>query len=153
MTEELKLRVKEIENVEKHLRDKAEMEKEVEAKDTYFDNDSQVVLKIREDDSGKWFIRYKPTEEGFEKVTEEEIENIKEFKEQLGKKHGIKSVLDKDMAFYSWKEYTVIVNRIRNVGDFLIIEGEEQPEKEFVEEELNLENPEHITVPFSDLEK
>lgn len=153
MTEELKLRVTTLERVEKTLEDEGNLEERKEVKDTYFKTDCEEVLKIREDGSGSYLIRYRPTEEGFEKVGEEKLEDLEKAKEQLESEKGVKAVLDKEMAFYSWKEFTVIVNRIKNVGDFLIVEGTEQPDKDMIEQELKLENPDHIQVPFSDLKQ
>lgn len=152
MKEELKIRLEEPEKVERKLEEEGEQERKIDAKDTYFDTPGQNVLKIREDDEGSWLVRFRSIENGFQKTTEQKIEDKGELKNLLKQKHGVKSVLKKPMSFYSWKRLTAIINRIENIGDFLIIEGE-SPQKKFVEENLGLEDPEYITVAFSDLDR
>jgi len=151
MTEEIKLRIPENIDIEEKLDGLGgEFDHSIEAVDTYFDISGKSVLKIREDSEGDWLVRFEPSGDGFEKTEEVEIEDVEELKQELEKKHGVKAVLDKEMDFCSWNDFTVIVNRIEDVGDFLILEGE-NPTKETVEEEFGLEDPEYITVPFSDL--
>lgn len=153
MTEEIKLRVGNISEVEEKLEQDGEKLQEKKLVDTYFRTECDSVLKLRESSSGNLVIRYQPTEQGFEKVLDKKVEKPKEIKTELKDENGIKSILDKEMKFYSWKEFTVIINRIKNLGEFLIIEGDEKPDKELVFEKLNLKNPGIIKVPFSDLTK
>ncbi|MFB6077157.1 MAG: hypothetical protein ABEK12_03440 [Candidatus Nanohaloarchaea archaeon] len=47
-------------------------------------------------------------------------------------------------------DHVINLNLIEEVGDFLVVEGED-PSRAFIEERIGLDDPEYVTAPFSDL--
>lgn len=151
MTEEIKIRIDNYKDVEKKLKELgAVFDKKIDVKDTYFDKSEEEVLKVTEDDTGDYLVNLKSKNGKFEIEMYKEIKKPELMKKKLKKKFGVKCVLKKKRIFYDWREYKVNFNLIDNVGDFIVIEGENL-DREETAEQLQIENPEYITVPFSDL--
>lgn len=79
-----------------------------------------------------------------------EIDNPGLVKGKLKREFGVKAVLKKNRVFYDWKDYKLNFNLIEGIGNFLVIEGEDL-NQEKIAEELKIEDPEFVTVPFSEL--
>ncbi|MFB6209225.1 MAG: hypothetical protein ABEJ56_03735 [Candidatus Nanohaloarchaea archaeon] len=151
MTEELKIRVEDESRAKNRIKEVgADLEKKVSVKDTYFQGQGEDELKITETGEGEFLRKYEKKDSGFQQVKNDEVENPDEKKQQLEQQFGIKTVQQKEISYYSLGDKTIILNRIRNTGVFLI-QGE-NVRKEFLEEELGFENSEYIEAPFSDLE-
>ena len=70
--------------------------------------------------------------------------------EQYAKEYGIKKALTNIRRFFRYKDLTITTNQFKNIGQFLIIEGD-NPSLAFVKEVLGIKNPEVITDSFDNL--
>ncbi len=151
MAEEKKIRIKACKEVEQMLLSKgAVFEREASVTDTYFRQQKGHVLKVTEEEQGAFEVELKADRGGFAIVRYEKVEDAEERKEELAEEFGIKRVLKKRRRFFAYKEYTININLIEDVGEFLIVEGERVPES-VITEELGFPDPTWITVPFSEL--
>ena len=151
MSEELKLRIHNHEIIEKSLIAKgAELTDETSFLDTYFKQPQGHVHKIVEKKQGAFVNIFQAVNGKFEVVKDEAVQNAKEIKKVLTLKYGVKRIMKGSRKFYSFKNFKIIFNLIDDVGEFLILAGE-NPTKEFVKNDLEIENPEYITVSFDEL--
>lgn len=151
MAQELKLKIDNYEHIEINLQKKgAKLTSETFFVDTYFNQPKGRVYKIVEKNQGAFINVFQAVNGKFEVVTEAAIRNPEETKEELNSKYGIKRIIKGTRKFYSLKNLTIIFNLINNVGEFLIVVGED-PTKDFIEKELEIQNPEYITTSFDEL--
>jgi len=151
MAEELKIRIKDYRKTEdKLLKLGAKFTRELSVIDTYFKQPPGVVLKITKDDRGDFLVNLKSKDGKFKIVKYEKISNADELHQELAAKHGIKCVLKKKRRFFKLADYTININLIEDVGEFLIVEGE-KVKPEFITKRLGIKKPEHITVSFDEL--
>lgn len=151
MLEELKMRIQDYKSVEKHLTKLgAKFSHEVYCIDTHFKTPTNQVIKIENDPSGNYFIELKLKNGKFQILKNEKIENIKKIKEELTKEYEIKRVIPKQRRFFHFKNYQIQVCIVENLGEFLIIEGENLA-PEVIIKELKIKNPEFVTVSFDQL--
>jgi len=129
----------------------AEKSKNVSVRDTYLSEQGNDALKITVNEDRASLKKYESRKSGFELVKNEEIEQPDEKREELREKYGVKADQKKTKTFYTYKNKTIIINKIEDLDTFLIVQGE-KVEKQFIEDKLGIENPEYIEVPFSDLE-
>ncbi len=153
MAEELKIRIKYYKEMEKHLKEfGAKFLEEIHVIDTYFKQPKGQVLKITEDDKGNFLVNLKSRKGKFEIVKYEKIKNVEKIKKELANKFGIKCVLKKKRRFFDFGKYKININLIEDVGEFLIVEGENLS-KDIITKKLKIKNPEFITVSFDELKK
>lgn len=151
MAEELKIRIHDYKTVEKNLKKLgAKFTEEINVIDTYFKQPSGEVLKITEDDKGNFLVNLKLKEGKFQILKYEKISDVDKLKKQLTHKFGIKCVLKKKRRFFDFGKYMININLIEDVGEFLIVEGENLT-KNIITEKLGIKNPEFITVSFDEL--
>lgn len=151
MLKELKLRIHHHKHIEKNLIDKgAKFTHEASFLDTYFKQPKGRVHKIVEKNSGIFLNIFQAVNGKFEVVKDESIGNVEDIKKELTSKYGIKRILKGTRKFFKYKEFTIIFNLINNVGEFFILVGEE-PTKSIIENELQIKNPEYISVSFDEL--
>jgi len=126
--------------------------------DTYFKiKNANSVLKIAEYNNETFFLEEleKNQNGGFEIINEKKIEGLdktNEIKAELKIKFGIKCILKAERHYFRFPQFRVIINLIDNVGEFLILTGENISE-EMITKILMIENPKFIRVPFSDLQQ
>ena len=153
MAEELKIRIRDYKKVEEHLiRLGAKFSGESDVVDTYFKQPAGEVLKITEDDRGNSLVNLKSRNSKFEIVKNEKISNVKKIKDGLTKKFGVKCILKKKRRFFDFENYKININLIEDVGEFLIVEGENLA-PEIITEKLKIKNPEFIAVSFDELRR
>ncbi len=153
MPEELKIRIKNYRKVEEELkRLGAKFREEINVVDTYFNPPKGEVLKITEDDKGDFLVNLKSEKGKFQIVKYDKIDNVEEMKKNLKEKFGIKCVLKKKRRFFDFEDYSININLIEDVGEFLIVEGDNLTE-DIITEKLNIKNPEYITVSFDELKQ
>ena len=153
MPEELKIRIHDYKKIEEHLLNLgAKFLEEINVTDTYFEQPSGEVLKITEDDKGDFLVNLKLKEGKSEIIKYERIDNVNEVKKELVDKFGIKCILKKKRRFFNFEDYMININLIKDVGEFLIVEGENLS-PEIITKELSIKNPEFITVSFDELKK
>lgn len=146
MLEELKIRIHNYKKMEEKLKQLgAKFTEEINVVDTYFNSPKGEVLKITEDDKGDFLVNLKSKDGKFEIVKYEKIDNIEKLKKELTRKFGVKCVLKKKRRFWYLGDFMININLIEDVGEFLIVEGENLS-TEFITEKLEIENPEFITV-------
>jgi adenylate cyclase class IV/diadenosine tetraphosphate (Ap4A) HIT family hydrolase len=151
MAEELKIRIHDYKKVEENLKKLgAKFTEEISVVDTYFKQPSGEVLKITEDDKGNFLVNLKLKEGKFQILKYEKIDDVNKLKKELTRKFGIKCVLKKKRRFFDFEKYMININLIENVGEFLIVEGENLT-KDIITEKLGIRNPEFITVSFDEL--
>jgi len=151
MSEELKLRIHNHELIEKKLIEKgAKQTEETTFVDTYFNQPLGHVYKIVEKNTGAFINIFQAVNGKFEVVKDESIKNVKEVKKELTSKYGIKRILKGTRTFFTYKNFTIIFNLIDDVGEFLILVGE-NPSTDVIEKELQIENPKYITVSFDEV--
>lgn len=153
MPEELKIKIKDHKEIEEKLQQLgAKFTEELNVTDTYFNQPSGEVLKITEDERGYFLVNLKSKDGKFEIVKYEKVENIDEIKKELTKKHGIKCILKKKRRFFDFQNHKININIIEDLGEYLIVEGENLTEK-IISDKLKIENPKFVKVPFCDLKQ
>lgn len=153
MTEELKIRIHDYKKVEEKLKKLgAKFTKEISVVDTYFKQPTDKVLKITEDERRNFLVNIKSKNGKFEIVKYEKIDNAEQLKRELTHEFGIKCILKKKRRFFDFENYIININLIEDVGEFLIVEGENLF-PEIITEKLKIKNPELITVSFAELKK
>lgn len=153
MTEELKVRIRDYETVEKNLLAKgAKFVKEISAEDTYFMQPNDLVLKLTQDDRGSFLANLKLKNGKFEIIRYEPIADANKVKNELSKEFGVKCVLRKKRRFLEFYEYSININIIDDLGEFLIVEGENLV-PEIITTKLEIQKPEFITVSFDNLKR
>jgi len=151
MPEELKIRIHNYKKVEENLKKLgAKFSEEINVVDTYFKQSSGEVLKITEDNRGNFLVNLKSEDGKFNIVKYEKIDNVEKLKKELMNKFGVKRILKKKRRFFDFGNYTININLIEDVGEFLIVEGENLS-PEIITEKLGIKNPEFITVSFDEL--
>lgn len=118
--------------------------------DTYFNQPSGNVLKIVEKNKGAFLNTFQAADGRFNVVKDERVNNPGKLKKQYASQYGIKRIMKGKRKFFEFKYYLLTFNLIDNVGDFLIVTGE-NPSTEFVKNELFIKNPEYITVSFDEV--
>ncbi len=152
MSEELKVHISNYKIIERKLLEKGcKFLEETKFIDTYYKQPKGVVLKIVEKNKGDFLNFFQAANGKFEVVKDESINNAKELKKELTSQYGVKRVLKGKRKFFQFKEYKIIFNLIENVGEFLILVGE-NPSKSFIENELEIKNPKYISVSFDEVE-
>ena len=153
MAEELKIRIQNYKKVEEGLiKLGAKFSEEINVVDTYFKQSIGKVLKITEDNRGKFLVNLKSKNGKFEIVKYEKIDNIEKLKKELKDKFGIKCILKKKRRFFDFENYIININLIENIGEFLIVEGKNLT-PEIITKKLKMKNPEFITVSFDKLKQ
>lgn len=151
MSEELKVHIHNHIDIEKSLlRKGAKLIDETYFIDTYFKQPEGKVLKIVEKASGSFINIFQAVNGKFAVVKDEQIDNAEKMKAEFTSQYGIKRILKGKRKFYKLQDYKITFNLIDDIGEFLILTGE-NPTKSFVEKELQIENPEYITVSFDEL--
>lgn len=153
MNNELKIRIEDLKKMRAHLLGLgAKFDKEITVKDTYFNQKEGEVLKVSETNEGDFLVHLKAKAGGFDYLQNDRIDNAGEVKEELTKKFGIRSVLNKKRQFYKLNNYVLDINIIDKLGNFLVIIGPDIS-KDTLTKELSIKSPEFITVPFDKLSK
>ncbi len=151
MTEELKIRIWDYKKVEENLiKLGAGFSGEIDVVDTYFKQPAGEVLKITKDDRGNFLVNLQSKNGKFEIIKYEPIDDAQKIKNDLTKKFGVKCVLKKKRRFFDFENHKININLIEDVGEFLIVEGENLAPN-IITEKLKITNPEFVTVSFDEL--
>ncbi|MBN1646238.1 hypothetical protein JW868_04330 [Candidatus Woesearchaeota archaeon] len=153
MAEELKIRISDVKAVRSKLKRLGVTPSSVlKVKDTYFNQPKGSIVKITEDSEGDSVIYMRTKAGKFEIIKHDEIENKDEVLTDLKAAYGIRAVLKKKMELFRYKDYTISLNLIEGVGNFLVVEADSLTES-FFTETLGIKDPEFITVSFDKLKK
>ena len=148
MPKERKIRIRNAAAAEAALlRRGARFTHELRVTDTYLKQPEGAVLKISENENGAFLVRLR--KEGGTFIIESEKPISDAEKRALLKKRTVRSILKKRRRFFAFETYTININLIEGVGDFLVVEGESVPLSVFAD--LGIKKPEFVTVPFDRL--
>lgn len=151
MIQEIKARIYNVQKVERRLlQNGAKIIDQTYFIDTYFHQPKGKVLKIVEKKKGAFINTFQAVDGKFKVVKDKQIDNVEELKKELNTQYGIKRIMTGSRKFFQFQNYQIIFNLIDDVGNFIIVTGE-NPSKEFVEKELDIEKPEYITVSFDEM--
>ena len=153
MAEELKIRIRDYKSVEQHLKNLGgKFLEELNVINIYFNQQKGFVLKIAEYDKGAFLVNLKSKDGKFDILKYESIDNLDQVKRELTGKYGVKCILKKKRRLWSLEGTPIDINLIENVGEFLIVEGENLKE-DIITNKLKIKNPEFVRVSFDDLKK
>lgn len=152
MTQELKIKLTDPQAIEDKVQNLgATLLGETEFTDTYFNQPEGDVFKVSDTKDGYQLIQLHKTPEGkFEFTKNNKIENANEVIAEMGNEYGIRCILKGKRKTFTLNDLTVTFHTIENVGQFLIVSGE-NPTQDFIVNRLGLQNPEYITVSFDKL--
>jgi adenylate cyclase class IV len=153
MVEELKIQIYDYKKIEANLKRLGwKFSEEINVTDTYFNSPKSEVLKITEDDKGNFLVNLKSKNGKFQIVKYEKTDNVQEMKKELSNRFGVKCILKKIRRFWHKEKenYTININLIEDVGEFLIVEGEGLT-RDIITEKLQIKNPKFITISFDEL--
>ena len=153
MPQELKVRITNYLSVEEKIKQlKADFIEELFFTDIYSNQPEGEVLKVSETNDNYYLIALKRVDGKFKEVTNKKLtkEEFAQTKEDLKLKYGIKRILQGKRRIFRLDDLRITFNLIDNVGEFLILTGE-NPTEQFVTEVLGIKNPEYICVSFDDL--
>ncbi len=151
MIQEIKAKVYDVQEIERRLmQNGAKVIDQTYFIDTYFHQPKGGVLKIVEKKKGAFINIFQAIDGKFEVVKDEQIDNLEELKRKLVAQYGIKRIMKGSRKFFQLRNYQIIFNLIDDVGNFIIVTGE-NPSKEFVEKDLGIKKPEYITVSFDEV--
>ena len=152
MVQELKIRITNIPKVESKLKQLgATFVQEKTFIDTYTNQPAGQVLKIADEDGNYFIYEYRKNDGKFDEVNKETVSDYEKTKKQLIEKYGLKGVLQGKRRIYAFQGYKFVLNHIDEVGDFLIITGE-NPTADIVTS-LGKTPLEYIRVSFDELTK
>ncbi len=153
MARELKVRIDDVDGIKKKLCNLGAFIVSQDAiTDTYFKQPEGKVLKLSQTRRGNFLTSLHAENGGFVIDKSEGLENPEETKKVLEQQFGIKCILEKRVTTYNYKSSKISIHRIRDVGDFVIVESE-NPDKKIITELLKIPNPEYITESFDELKK
>ncbi|MBM3303546.1 MAG: hypothetical protein FJY76_00475 [Candidatus Aenigmarchaeota archaeon] len=153
MAEELKIRIHDYRKVEEKLTDiGANFTEELNVTDTYFKQPKGNVLKVTQDERGDFLVKLRAAKGKFRILKYEKLDNAEQIKKELSSRFGIKCVLKKKRRFFAFGGYTININIIEGVGEFLVVEGENLSPK-IITEKMRINNPEFITASFDELKE
>lgn len=124
--------------------------KDVHVEDYYFDTKGRDVLKISRKETGDFLVRFKYKNGKFMLQPQEKITDFEDKLRELYKKHGLKKIIRRHQVVYELDDGTIEIDAIEGLGNFLVL-VQDEPSIDWFSKNLNLKNPEQITVPFSDL--
>lgn len=136
MTTELKAKINDLEKIQSTLKKiGVKFVSEVEVTDIYFKSKEKTNLKISiypEDSmpfSGSYLIFYEhdPISKKFE-FKKMEVEKVDTLKYILGKVIGVKTAIDKRRKFFRFNSIMISIDKIKELGGFLILQGENKKE-------------------------
>lgn len=130
----------------------AERGQHLHVTNVYFKQPPGEVLKMSQDETGDFLVQLRAGDGGFELIANEPIADVQATWSDLAKRFGERSRLSKEEISYAipGKDYSVIVTMIPNVGDFLIIQGED-PTADIALRDFGIVDPVVIDVPFDEL--
>jgi adenylate cyclase class IV len=152
MPSELKARLADWRATASALYDKgAVLQQELGLTDTYYNQPAGSVLKLTETGGGATLVELKASGGGFEAIRKQDIAptGVEGAKKRLAAKHGVKCVLDKKRLVTQYRQYTVLFELIKGLGDFLIVQGKDLRHEVFGE--LGLQKPKLVTKSFDEL--
>ncbi len=151
MAQELKVRITDYKSVEEKLKNLgAVFLEEKTFVDTYFKQPKGHVMKIDEENRTAFLIEFRENDGKFDLARKESLKDHKKAKQELLSQYGLKRILKGRRKNYRLDDFTITLNLIDNVGEFLIVTGE-NPTKKFITQRLTIGNPEYITVSFDEL--
>lgn len=151
--QELKIRIKESQRMEKHLL--ALGARFIEEKmfiDTYFNQPPGKVLKLAKINDRYFLENLKAIDGKFSIITDQEVTKPEMIKKELEKKFGIATILQGKRNVFQLDKFKIVLNIIDDIGGFLIVTGE-NPTEDFITNKLGIIHPEYIRVPFNQLQK
>ena len=117
---------------------------------TYFNQPDGLVLKLVEMNGVVTLDILKREGENFIIVSQEPVKNQAAMLEKLKDQYGIKTKLTMRARSYQLQDYKVGLYDIENVGEFLILTGD-NPTVELLDKWFAIKSPEVITVSFDNL--
>lgn len=151
MLRELKARIPDVPTLElRLLKLGARFDQEIDGVETYFKQPEGQVLKIVEDNTGTYLLQLQAQDGGFLIMEQRSVSDPFPISLQLTQEYGIHRILKKRRRLYRFRQYTIDLSLIDEVGDFIILVSEAPAEAD-MKEVLGMPEPEYVRVPFSEL--
>lgn len=151
MQQELKIKINNSPEIEAKLKALgANMLETQTFTDTYFNQPPGEVLKLADSNNGYSLVALKAIDGKFEMIKNEKLENSDAVKTQLANEYGIKCILTGTRQIFELNPFKITLNNIDNIGEFLIITGE-NPTEDFIVNKIGIQNPEYVNVSFDQL--
>jgi adenylate cyclase class IV len=132
--QELKIRLPNSQEIEEKLKVLGtEFVAETHFVDTYFKQIPGHVLKLGTNNHGSQLIQLELANGKFKVISKQNIADAESQKKELSDKYGIKTVLQGKRRLYKLGDLELLLNFIDEVGQFLILTGE-NPTEEFITE-------------------
>lgn len=153
MSSELKVKINNLTAVQNRLIELgAQFLHKLKITDTYFNTPPDKVIKITEDERGAHFVKLQAKDGKFEVIEFKKINFTVMLKDHYTKKYGVKCILNKTLLAFNWNGFEVSLNLISDVGNYLVLEGE-NPTVEDIKKIIQEDELEFLNVPFSELVK
>ncbi|MBI1973787.1 hypothetical protein HYS54_03150 [Candidatus Micrarchaeota archaeon] len=151
MAEEIKVRIRDRKAAERRITSKGgRFTGEISVRDSYFNQPAGETLKVTEDDRGNFVVRLHTSNGKFQITEYRRIRDAEKMKRKFGKLYGLKCVLHKKRRFFSLGKLKININVTRELGSFLIVEGENL-NKPAVMKALGIQHPDYVTLAFDEL--
>ncbi len=118
-------------------------------KDVYYLQPSGSFLKIKYTKNAAFLVKLRKEGEGFGK----EIRLLRDPEhkaKELGEKFGVMKEVEKKVRSYSYRGFSIRIQSIEGLGDFLIIENSHGDAKALLRK-LGIEKPEYVSLAFSEM--
>src|SRR6266480_1269906 len=155
MTKELKIRIADYLKTEKKLKSLGATFIEAQTfTDIYFKQTPGKILKLAKVNNNYYQSVLRAVNGKFEFIKKQPLKEseVEKIKNELTKKYGIKRILKGRRRNFLLGEFMITLNLIEDIGNFLILIGE-NPNEKFIIEKLGIKNPEYIRVSFDELQK
>lgn len=151
MQRELKVRIDDFREVEKKLAELgAKFIKEFTYKYTYFNQPEGKVLKITKREEGNFLVKLERRASNFNCLSNEHVSNLSKTMNKLSSKFGISKHIINKRRFFEYKEHLISTNQVKDIGQFLLIEGK-SPSRTLAEEITGSKKLEIVRKPFDKL--
>lgn len=118
-------------------------------RDVYYLQPSGSFLKIKYTKNAAFLVKLRKGKGGFEKDIKH-LESPERKAKELEAKFGIMKQVEKKVRSYSYKGFSIRIQSIPSIGDFLIIENGHGDAKALLRK-LGIEKPEYVSLAFSEM--
>lgn len=153
MAQELKVKINNSDTIEERIKKLgATFLESYSFIDTYSKQPFGEVLKVSESNNKYAIIGFKEIDGKFQEVINKPLsqDEFLHKKAELIEKYGLKRILQGKRKIYRLDKFRITFNIIEDVGEFLILTGENPTEK-FITDDLKINDPQYIRVSFDEL--
>lgn len=118
-------------------------------KDVYYLQPSGSFLKIKYTKDAAFLVRLRKEKEGFEREVKY-LKSPERKAKELGERFGIMKEVEKKVRSYSYRGFSIRIQSIPSLGDFLVIENGNGDAKALLRK-LGIEKPEYVSLAFSEM--